>query len=288
MFLPRKILKVKVPPIKCQGIKTKLVGFIANSVLWNGRGRWIEPFLGSGAVLFNMMPPRALVSDVNTHIVDFYKQVQRGNVTPEIVRTYLIESGRELLTRGEDYYYEVRERFNKNGDLLDFLFLSRTCFNGVMRFNKQGKFNVPFCKKPVRLRQGYITKIVNQVAWIAETMRDREWVFESCDWRKTLKACTEDDFVYLDPPYVGRHAEYCNTWTERDAEELAATAGSLPCGFALSMWKENEYRCNSHLDKCWSGNCVKTFSHFYHVGSMKDLRNAMTEALVIKPGFATF
>ena len=67
-FLPKHIDRVVVPPIKCQGIKTKLVDFIASTIKWNGNGRWIEPFVGSGVVLFNIQPEKALASDTNKHI----------------------------------------------------------------------------------------------------------------------------------------------------------------------------------------------------------------------------
>ncbi|MFQ5651644.1 MAG: DNA adenine methylase, partial [bacterium] len=77
-FLPRHIGKVVVPPLKCQGIKTKLVSFIATTVKWHGQGKWIEPFLGSGVVLFNINPERALVSDTNKHIIQFYRDIQEG------------------------------------------------------------------------------------------------------------------------------------------------------------------------------------------------------------------
>ena len=283
MFLPREISDVKAPPIKCQGIKTKLINFISTNISWNGQGRWVEPFLGSGVVLFNIAPERALVSDTNVHIINFYKQVQKGNITPEVVREYLTDAGEQLLLRGEGYYYEVRERFNRGGDALDFLFLSRACFNGVMRFNKQGEFNVPFCKKPDRFRPAYITKIVNQVKWIAEIMRNRDWVFEACDWRETLSKCTEDDFVYLDPPYIGLNTDYYSLWTKQDAEELAKRAKQLSCGFALSMWQEKRGCRNAHIKEQWSGNVVKTFSHFYHVGPTMDARGHVVEALIIKP-----
>ncbi|GIU81644.1 MAG: hypothetical protein KatS3mg006_0708 [Pyrinomonadaceae bacterium] len=94
-----------------------------------------------------------------------------------------------------------------------------------------------------------------------------------------------DDFVYLDPPYIGRHTDYYQRWLEDDAAELAEVARTLPCGFALSMWKENRYRQNQHITRYWNGLVERTFAHFYHVGSTENLRNSMEEALLIKPGF---
>ena len=67
---------------------------------------------------------------------------------------------------------------------------------------------------------------------------------------------------------------------------LAARARTLDCGYALSMWKENRYRRNPHLAEDWGGLVERTFPHFYHVGSRETLRGSMTEALLIKPGFA--
>ena len=66
--------KVKTPPIKCQGIKTKIIPHIIENLDWSGGGRWIEPFLGSGVVLFNIKPDRALVNDINPHIINFITQ----------------------------------------------------------------------------------------------------------------------------------------------------------------------------------------------------------------------
>jgi DNA adenine methylase len=94
------------------------------------------------------------------------------------------------------------------------------------------------------------------------------------------------DFVYLDPPYIGRHADYYNSWSEADAVKLARAAENLPCGFALSMWLENRHRKNAHIDEYWSGLEQRVCRHFYHVGSSESLRNAMDEAIIIKPGYA--
>lgn len=285
--LPRTVKQVVVPPIKCQGIKTKLVKFIMANIRWDGQGRWVEPFLGSGVVLFNVQPEHALVNDINPHIIKLYKLIYDGSLSPEEVRAYLTAEGKKLLLKGEDYYYEVRERFNKSGDSLDFLFLNRSCFNGIMRFNSKGEFNVPFCRKTDRFRQAYVTKIVNQISQIRKIMQDKDWEFRVGDWRKILDDVTKDDFVYLDPPYIGRHTDYYQEWSENNAAELARATRSLECGFALSMWKENKYRQNQHLSSHWNGLIERTFTHFYHVGSTENLRNSMEEALLIKPGHET-
>lgn len=281
-FLPKRVDHLIVPPLKCQGIKSKLVKFIALSIEWHGRGKWIEPFLGSGVVLFNINPPRALVADTNKHIIRFYRDVQEGIIDEMIVRSYLEYMGAELSKRGADFYYEVRERFNQEGgDSLRLLFLNRCCYNGIMRFNSEGRFNVPFGHKPHRFRRSYVTKIVNQVHRIRRIIQDKQWVFKVAHWKDTLTKAEYDDFVYMDPPYVGRHTDYFNQWTEDDAVELAEYASKLKCGFALSMWKENKYRHNRHIDLYWNRYVLKTFSHFYHVGSKEEFRNQMTEALIL-------
>ena len=286
-FLPKPVPHVWAPPVKCQGIKTKLVDFIGRNVAWNGCGRWVEPFLGSGVVLFNLCPERALICDTNAHIIRFYQDIQSGVVTPRTVRDFLTENGAKLARDGASFYYAVRRQFNEEGGSLRFLFLNRSCFNGVMRFNSKGGFNVPFGHKPKRFSQAYVTKVTNQVARAAEAMAGRDWVFKTQPWNATLDACMDSDFVYLDPPYIGRHTDYYNQWTDEDAEALARAARSLRCGLALSMWKQNKYRENGHLGAHWAGYVLRTFSHFYHVGPTEDLRNPMTEVLAIRPGFET-
>lgn len=284
--LPRNIEQVIVPPIKCQGIKTKLVKFILSNIRWEGRGRWIEPFLGSGVVLFNVQPDYALVNDINPHVIKLYQMIYDGEITGKDVDSYLTTEGRKLLVQGEDYYYLVRERFNKEGNPLDFLFLNRSCFNGVMRFNKKGEFNVPFCQRRHRFQHSYVTKIVNQVLQIKSVMRNKCWEFRVGDWREILRDVGRDDFVYLDPPYIGRYADYYQQWSEKDGIDLAKASLSLPSGFALSMWKEDQHCYNVHIDYYWKGLVEKDFKHFYHVGPTKAFRYPMIEALLIKPGYA--
>ena len=283
--LPKEAERVYIPPIKCQGIKSKLVPFLLSSIKWDGAGRWVEPFIGSGVVLFNVAPQRAYVADTNEHIIRLYHDIASGALTPARVKTFLEYEGALLQAGGAEHFYAVRERFNAHHASLDFLFLNRSCFNGVMRFNSKGKFNVPFCRKPDRFAQAYVTKITNQVANIARLMAGRDWQFEVADWRTTLDGVGADDFVYADPPYYGRHTEYFTAWGENDAHELLTRLRALPAGFALSTWKQNKYRSNPHLEGDMAGLTIKTKTHFYHVGATEELRNEMEEALVIRDGF---
>ena len=287
--LPFSVAHIGTPPIKCQGIKTKLVPFIFSSIIWKEEmeSRWIEPFLGSGVVAFNLAPQRALLSDTNLHIIQFYQAIQRGEMNRESAREFLECEGRELAAGEAAYYYEVRKRFNENHSPFDFLFLNRSCFNGVMRFNRSGGFNVPFGHKPQRFAPAYITKIVNQIGWVAKQMQGKEWEFQVAPWQETLATAGPDDFVYMDPPYIGRNTDYFNSWDMEEAESLAEAAQRLLGGYALSMWLENRYRKNEHIAHVWSEGELRVCSHFYHVGASEGLRNEMDEALVIKSGFAT-
>ncbi len=276
-------MKTLIPPIKCQGIKTKLASHIKRLAPQFVSGRWIEPFCGSCVVALNILPERALLTDVNKHIIGFYQALQAGTMTPLAIRAFLTEEGATLAREGEAYYYTVRERFNTTEQPLDFLFLSRACFNGVMRFNRAGKFNVPFCRKPQRFSQAYITKIVNQAQTMVDAMRAKDWQFAVADFRQTLRRAKEDDFVYADPPYIGRHVDYYNSWTAADEQDLIQSLKKIPCDFLLSTWYGNRHRTNSGVQEHWDDAAftINTVEHFYHVGAMESLRNAMTEALIM-------
>jgi DNA adenine methylase len=273
---------VLVPPIKCQGIKTKLVPFIRSMVDWDGRGRWVEPFVGSGVVAFSLQPERALLADANPHIVAFYRSVQAGETTPTTVRQHLETEGRKLTERGEAHYYAVRERFNDDPVPLDFLFLNRSCFNGLMRFNKKGRFNVPFNRKPQRFAPAYVTKVVNQVARVQAVMAGRDWTWEVADWQATLGQCSADDFVYADPPYSGRFSDYFNQWDDDESDALRDALLGFDAHFAMSTWVENRYRRNDFVDRLPATTRLETTSHFYHLGATEALRNEVVEGLVLR------
>lgn len=271
-----------VPPLKCQGIKTKLAADIRRLSKPFAYERWIEPFCGSAVVAFNVQPKRALMCDSNIHIIRFYQDIQAGRLTPADAKGFLCEHGEHLRREGEEYYYTMRERFNAAPNSLTFLFLNRSCFNGVMRFNRSGKFNVPYCHKPERFAQAYVTKITNQVRRIGEVLAQCDWTFQASDFRNALADLQPSDFVYADPPYLGRHVDYYNSWSEADDAELAALLKSTPAKFILSTWHSNEFRSNELIARHWTGPELHLFTkaHYYHVGSSEDLRHPMLEALV--------
>ncbi len=270
-----------VPPLKSQGIKTKLVPLIA-SITPEYQGRWIEPFLGTGVVAFNEAPRETLLNDTNPHIVQFYKDIQGGEITPESVRAYLEEEGEHLRNADEDGYVhfrKVKDRFNAEHRSLDFLFLSRSGFNGMMRFNKKGDWNIPFCKKPNRFSPGYITKIVNQVDSVSTIIKP-EWEFTSEDFQNTIEKAGKDDVVYCDPPYFGRYVDYYNGWTEEDEERLFLVLSKTPARFILSTWHHNDFRPNPMIDKYWNRFNLVTRDHFYHSGAKLENRRSVVETLV--------
>jgi DNA adenine methylase len=274
--------KIIVPPIKCQGIKTKIVPFIRDHVVRDEKGLWIEPFLGTGVVAFNIAPQRALLSDKNQYIILLYQGIQNGSITSQTVREFLEYHGAILEQRGAEYYREMRDSFNQSGDPLFFLFLNRSDFNGMIRFNRQGKFNVPFCQKPNRFSKAYITKICNQIVKVGEVMHDKDWVFKCCSWKDAFLNASESDYIYLDPPYIGRDTSYVGEWSDEEAVALAEYAKKTPANVCLSMWKENEFRRNEHLYEHWSDFMWYDCEHFYHIGAKESNRHPMIEVLAIK------
>lgn len=269
-----------VPPIKSQGIKTKLVDWIALSVEGIEYDRWVEPFMGTGVVAFNIRPRKALLCDSNPHLIKFYNAIKEGEITSKKVRAFLSAEGKKLLDSNGDYYYEVRDRFNEKGESLDFLFLSRSCFNGMMRFNRKGGFNVPFCKKPNRFAQALITKITNQVKNISQIIDYGDFTFVHQDFKETIQQFNSDDLVYSDPPYIGRHVDYYDSWSEE--EETLLNQGLLESGakFLLSTWLSNKYRVNEFIFSIWKDCHIATKEHFYHVGAKEKNRNSVNEALL--------
>ena len=277
-------MKVIVPPIKSQGIKTKLVPWIME-VAPKVSGRWIEPFVGTGVVAFNSRYKKAILNDTNPHIINFYKSVQNKTVSALLMRNYLEQEGKllsEADNNGYEHYLTVRKRFN-SGEYspFDFIFLSRAGFNGMMRFGSKGNWNIPFCKKPNRFAQAYITKIINQLIAVSQILQpEPDWQLYNKSFTEIIPLATENDIIYCDPPYFGRHVDYYNGWTEKDEDDLFRLLNETKAKFILSTWHHNDWRENEMIKKYWDKFNIITKDHFYHNGASVENRKSIVEALV--------
>jgi DNA adenine methylase len=192
------------PPLKWAGGKRWQVPRLAP--LWDAhRGRrMVEPFCGGLAVALGLAPSRALLNDVNPHLVNFYRWLGRG-----------LQIDIEL-RNDEELFYRHRARFNQlvrtgEGESREaaslFYFLNRTGFNGLCRFNGSGEFNVPFGRYR-RIR--YVTDFA--------PYRDafEGWTFTSVDFERI--DLDPLDFVYADPPYDVEFTHYARggfTWDDQ-------------------------------------------------------------------------
>lgn len=274
------LMRVNVPPIKSQGIKTKLVPWVKSIVPCDFNGVWVEPFMGTGVVAFNIAPKNALLCDTNPHLVNFYSSLANGEITTNSVRDYLVKEGNTLLEKGESHYYYLRERFNKTKSPLDFLFINRAGFNGMIRFNRKGEFNIPFCRKPERFAKAYVTKIVNQVDCLRKTLATKNFIFKYQNFAKTIKEASSFDIIYCDPPYIDRHVDYYNSWDNAQEISLYEELSSFKGKFILSTWHHNDFRENTYIKSHWSKFNILTKEHFYHVGGKEENRNPVVEALI--------
>ena len=184
------------PVVKWVGGKRQILDEIKKYVPQN-ISTYYEPFVGGGAVLFELQPNKAVVNDINADLINLY-QVIKDNVDD------LIEDLRKHRNE-EKYFYKVRER-DRNKEVYSSLtpvekasriiFLNKTCYNGLFRVNRAGEFNSPFgnYKNP---------NIVNEATLraVGSYLNKANVTFYCLDFEEVLKGVKGGSFVYLDPPY---------------------------------------------------------------------------------------
>jgi DNA adenine methylase len=206
------------PPLKWAGGKRWQVPHLLPLWAANQQRRLVEPFCGGLAVALGLMPERALLNDVNPHLINFYRWIKRG-----LTITIPMENKKSL-------YYAHRVSFNEilNAGGTEssvaaqlFYYLNRTGYNGLCRFNQSGGFNVPF---------GRYTSIgyVRDFSEYQPTFSD--WHFSQADF-EDLKLEARD-FIYADPPYDVEFTSYSKdgfNWEdqERTARWLAKHKGPV-------------------------------------------------------------
>lgn len=198
------------PFLKWAGGKSQLINEIEKSLpldVVNSKFTYIEPFVGSGAILFWMLNnftklERAVINDINADLINTYKVI--ANSPYELIA--ILEDMQNMYwtlenhpDKKKNFYYNYRELYNQRigtnaNQAALFIFLNRTCFNGLYRVNKSNGFNVPIgsYKKPTICDK-------ENILTVSEALQKVEIICG--DFEKTLKYADENTFFYFDPPY---------------------------------------------------------------------------------------
>lgn len=155
--------------------------------------RYIEPFVGSGAIFFSLQPTSAILGDKNERLIEAYQAIKNDW---EKVREILITHHKN---HSVEYYYEMRRRKCRTQETraAQFIYLNRTCWNGLYRVNRQGEFNVPVGTKTNVLLSTDNFEMVSKLLAGAELI--------SGDFESVIDKSRAGDFVFVDPPYTVKH-----------------------------------------------------------------------------------
>lgn len=213
-------IQVKTKPkpfVKWAGGKRQILNIIKDYVP-KTFNRYIEPFVGGGALLFQLLPKRVIINDINKELINAYIVIKE-NVE------YLIE---HLKTHKNDpeYYYKIRslnpESLNPVERASRFIYLNKTCFNGLYRENSKGEFNVPFG----RYKNPKILDEENLIS-VSKYLNSIEIQIYNKDYKDICFLAEKGDFIYLDPPYhpISRTSSFTKytkyDFTEKEQIELS-------------------------------------------------------------------
>ena len=226
---------VTAPFLKWAGGKARLLGELLPR-LPPAFEVWREPFLGGGSVLFAAAPARASVSDYNVELIDTYRAVRDGvDGVVDALSWYSYDKREFYLTRKlrpEDL--APAERAAR------MIYLNRTCFNGLYRVNRRGRFNTPFGQQYTN------PTILDEPRLRAASAALQRVELRACDWRAAAARAVPGDFVYFDPPYVPASptasftAYQAGGFGLADQEELAATFDTLTGRGVLAMLSNSD------------------------------------------------
>ncbi len=236
---------------------------------------YYEPFVGGGAVFFDLLPKNAELSDLNNELVTTYNVIK--NSVDE-----LIESLQKHIY-DKEYYLEVRAK--KIEDLSDievasrFIFLNRTGFNGLYRVNKSGQFNVPFGRynNPVICDEDNLRRVSDALQDVTITHQD---------YKNVLKTAKSGDFIYLDPPYYPINATSSFTsytaegFLEREQTELRDTFVKLHKKGCFVMLSNSDTPFINELYSGLDGITINKITAGRAINSKGSGRGKITEVLV--------
>lgn len=215
--------------------------------------RYIEPFLGGGAVYFYLEPQKAIINDKNQRLINFYiqlrdnypemrKQLDKIQVIYEknqnlYKQTKQANPNEHIKNYNEELYYKMRNLFNHSDEsFLDgvvYFFINKTAYSGMIRYNNSGEYNVPFGRYP-NLNTKLVTPQHSNLLQNAEIY--------NLDYKKIFDMAKEDDFMFLDPPYDCVFNDYgnidmMNGFDENEHRRLAKDFKKLKCKALMVIGK---------------------------------------------------
>lgn len=233
------------PMIKYRGGKSKEIP----NIMWyipRFRGRYIEPFLGGGALFFYLEPREAIINDINEKLINFYLGVRNNYLKlreelDEIEKQYsknrhefdslkAKHPNERVEDKNEFMYYRLRAQFNGTekqyySDAALYYYINKTAYSGMIRYNANGEFNVPFGRYP---------NLNTDAVSMSHSLLLRRAKIYNKDYSKIFAMCKEEDFVFLDPPYDCTFSDYGNQeykdgFNEEEHRRLARAFYKLPC-----------------------------------------------------------
>lgn len=264
-------LSYATPFLKWAGGKTQLLPELLKYVP-SRFDTYIEPFVGGGALFFELQPTRAILADSNPELINCYTIVRdKVEELITILSTY---------PYSQEFYYQLRQEYPEDAVLraARMIYLNRTCYNGLYRVNKKGQFNVPFgrYKKPVICDK--------------EKLRAASYVLQRAeliyaDYQETLRTYAQPgSFIYIDPPYhpVSQYSDFKRYTSEffyaKDQQMLASTVKDLSqkgCSTLVS----NSY-CDFILD-LYQGCELIEVSARRNINKDPDKRAKIKEVLIV-------
>lgn len=192
---------------------------------------YYEPFIGSGAVCravlatHRIQVEHIIVSDICQPLIILWQEIQKR---PKRLFKAYKNYWNQLQEKGQDIFYTVRDEFNKDKENAGaFLFLLRTCLNGMPRFNMSGDFNTSYHLNRPGIHPDKLKSIL--IDW-NRAIRHVEFICR--DYKDSLVSITEKDFFFFDPPYQSSHSIY---YGQFNYKEFFKRVSKLPCSYAITF-----------------------------------------------------
>lgn len=264
------------PFVKWVGGKTRLLGELLARAPKDYR-RYFEPFVGGGALFFRLRPAAAHLSDLNADLIGCYKAVR------DDVDAVIRHLARHRTLHSETYFYQVRERWNAGlwaeapaARAAAFVYMNKTCFNGLWRVNRRGEFNVPAGRyaNPT---------IVDADGLRAASAALRKAELSSAPFERVLDEADAGDFVYFDPPYdpVSTTADFTSYTADAfgapDQARLAQVFRALADRGCAVMLSNSDTAC---VRKLYAGFRIERVMCNRAINSKADGRGAVAEVIV--------